>query len=580
MIATSGKPNMYVLGIHDGHNATACLLKDGVVAACASEERFSRIKNQAGYPAMSAAWCLEQEGISGADLDRVALAGFRVADLDNLACLSKTASRRERLLFRASRIERSLPPKWGAALYRSYVATVGHLQLRERISLISKSLGVAGQKIDVVEHHSAHAYAAYFGSPYRGGTLVLTLDGEGDGLCGSVSIAQDGVLRRIVSVPYYSSIGLIYLAATQFLGMKPNEHEYKVMGLAPYAHESDMQKVYDRMARLSRITGQNQFDSCINARYAYDWFRDNCVGYRFDWIAGAVQKLCEEVLLSWVDNLAQEYGIKALALGGGVFMNVKANMMISQLPCVEQIFFMPSCGDESLAMGAAFFSYATKCGDANDIVPLSSLYLGPEYKADSSTLDELLDGKATLEHSSNIEDTIAGLLVQGNIVARCSGRMEWGARALGNRSILARADNVEVVDTLNTMIKQRDFWMPFAPTLLSEREEDYLSNPKRIPAPYMIIAFQSTGSAQKDLRAAMHPADKTLRPQILLEPHNPAYYRILKQVEERTGLGGILNTSFNLHGEPIVCTPADAVSTFLRSGLRYLAIDDFLIKKT
>lgn len=572
---------MYVLGIHDGHNATSCLLKDGEVVACVSEERFTRVKNQTGYPALSVAWCLEHEGISGADLDRVAIAGFRVAAIDNLAYADKISGWREWFLFGLSRIERLLLPEWGALLYRMYVTSTGRLQSRERVNLVSKSLGVPKQKIDIVEHHTAHAYAAYFCSPFRGEVLVLTLDGEGDGLCGTVSIAQDGLLHRVTSTPYYSSLGLIYLAATQFLGMKPNEHEYKVMGLAPYAYSRDVEKIYEPISCLLRFRDRASFTSCINARYAYDWFKAHCVGYRFDWIAGAVQRLCEEAVSSWVTNVTRDHGIRRLALGGGVFMNVKANMIISQLPCVDQIFVMPSCGDESLAIGAAFFAYVAKCGGSKDILPLESLYLGPGYGVDETEVHELLDGKeVTVEHSSDIENSIADLLVEGKVVARFKGRMEWGARALGNRSILARADNAGITDILNRMIKQRDFWMPFAPTILSEREDDYLLNPKDISAPYMITAFPSTKLAQKDLRAAMHQADKTLRPQVLDEEWNPDYYRIVKQVERQTGLGGVLNTSFNLHGEPIVCSPVDAISTFLRSGLQYLAIDNLLIKKT
>jgi len=360
--------------------------------------------------------------------------------------------------------------------------------------------------------------------------------------------------------------------------MKPNEHEYKVMGLAPYAHPNDTEKVFSKIESLIRLRDHSSFTSAINTRYTLDWMKQHISSYRFDWIAGAVQKLCEQRMVEWVTALTEEYGFRRFAVGGGVFLNVKANMLLLQLPSVDEIFFLPSCGDESLAMGAAFFAQ-TSIGDAR-IVPLKSLYLGPEFPVAETDLAEV-KGKSgiVVEQHADIESATADLLVRGQIVARFAGRMEWGARALGNRSIMTRADDSEVVDVINRMIKQRDFWMPFAPTILKERESDYITNPKNASAPYMILAFPSTPMGQKHLRAAMHPADKTLRPQMLDKDWNPAYHNILKKFEKSTGFGGILNTSFNLHGEPIVCTPSDAISTFMRSGLENLVVGDYLIRK-
>ncbi len=572
---------MYVLGVHDGHNSTACLLKDGEIVSCVSEERFTRVKNQRGFPALSVEWCLKNEQITGSDLDRVALSTLHDPLVD-IADPSTVQRRSQRLLMKASRIERALPRRWGTSLWQLYRSTAGPRHLRDRLRLISKTLGVRSEKIDVVEHHTAHAYAAYFGAPFRGDTLIVTLDGEGDGLCATVSLVEGDSLRRVASTKYPNSLGWIYLAATQFLGMKANEHEYKVMGLAPYASATDVQKVYDKLSGLLRVEGL-EFASPINTRYAFDWMKEHCIGQRFDWVAGAVQRLSEEVISTWVTNLARAYGLKRFAFAGGVFMNVKANMILSQLPYVDEMFVLPSCGDESLPIGAAFFSYASmkrQCGEKVDISPLKSLYWGPSYPVEEKTLRDLCrDHNLAIEHYSNIEGKIAELLIDRKIVARLAGKMEWGARALGNRSILGRADDSSVVELLNRMIKQRDFWMPFAPVILDEREQDYVVNPKHVDAPYMIMAFPSTELGQNHLKAAMHPADKTLRPQILRDEWNPRYHKILKEVEQHVGLGGLVNTSFNLHGEPIVCSPEDAVSTLIRSGLEYLAVEDYLIRK-
>ncbi|MGA2626669.1 MAG: carbamoyltransferase C-terminal domain-containing protein [Candidatus Bathyarchaeia archaeon] len=572
---------MYVLGIHDSHNATACLVKDGRLVSCVSEERFTRKKNQGGLPAQSIKWCLAHEHIGPEDLDRVALASTH-GPIANIAQPEREYSPGQNFLLKWANLEQLLPPSYGSALYRLFMSSFGAMHTQDRIKRVSALLGIPREKIISVDHHTAHAYSALFASTFRTGkTLILTLDAEGDGLCSAVHVADGTSVQRVASTSYASSLGWVYLAATQFLGMKPNEHEYKVMGLAPYAYPSDVEIVYDKMRSLIKVENGGTFSSPINTRYALGWMKKQLIGYRFDWIAGAVQKLAEQVMVKWVDGLANEYGIGRFAFGGGVFMNVKANMLLSQLPSVKEMFVMPSCGDESLPIGAAYYTYIQHCdGTPADISPLQSLYLGPDYECDEAGLRTLIDGKpVSLERHSEIEGVIADLLVKGEVVARFSGAMEWGARALGNRSILARGDDLEVVETINRMIKLRDFWMPFAPTILSEREEDYVVNPKKVAAPYMITAFPSTPLGHRELRAAMHSADKTLRPQVLHRDWNSRYYSLLKRVENATGLGGILNTSFNLHGDPIVCNPADAIYTLLNSGLRYLAIGDFLLRK-
>jgi len=263
-------------------------------------------------------------------------------------------------------------------------------------------------------------------------------------------------------------------------------------------------------------------------------------------------------------------------------MNVKLNLKIMEMPEVRKFFVFPSCGDESLAIGAAYYGYEQVCKDKGknvDIEPLGDLYKGPEYS--NEYIENVLKKESGIVYSffDNIEEKIVELLTKKEIVARFAGRMEWGARALGNRSILADASNYEVVKIINEMIKQRDFWMPFAPTILKEREDDYIVNPKKVPAPYMILAFNSKEKAKKDLVAAMHPYDYTLRPQILEKEENEKYYKIIKIFEEMTGMGGILNTSFNLHGYPIVCSPEDAIHVFKNSGLKYLALENWLVKK-
>jgi carbamoyltransferase len=284
-----------------------------------------------------------------------------------------------------------------------------------------------------------------------------------------------------------------------------------------------------------------------------------------------------------VKNCIKKTNVHKIACGGGVFMNVKANKKISELPEVDELFVFPSCGDESLSIGAAYYLYAQKClecGISPQIDPLMNLYFGDSFsRSDAKETIRTAGGQFEFEYVSDIEKRVSELLVDGKIVARCKGRMEFGARALGNRSILADPSNPKCIREINMMIKNRDFWMPFAPVILKEREGDYIVNPKNIPAPYMILTFDTTGARERII-AAIHQADLTTRPQVIEREWNPEYYDIIKHFERETGIGGLLNTSFNLHGFPIVHGPKEALWTFNNSGLEYLALGDYLLHKS
>jgi carbamoyltransferase len=266
-------------------------------------------------------------------------------------------------------------------------------------------------------------------------------------------------------------------------------------------------------------------------------------------------------------------------------MNVKANMLIADESWLGDLFVFPSCGDESNAVGAAYLGYLDLCAEAGVKAapkPFGPAYLGPDIR--ESEIEAVIKGRdlasryRVSEHAA-IEEKIAELLVSDGVVARCAGRMEFGARALGNRSILANPSDHKVVDLINRMIKSRDFWMPFAPTVLRERESDYLVNPKSLASPYMMLAFPTNAKRRDEIVAAIHPQDGTARAHILDEAWNPGYYRVIREFERRTGIGAVLNTSFNLHGEPLVSSPEDAVDTFERSGLPHLALGHWLISK-
>jgi carbamoyltransferase len=368
--------------------------------------------------------------------------------------------------------------------------------------------------------------------------------------------------------------------------MKFGEHEYKVMGMAPYAPEKYARRAEEALREIFDLeTGRPARFRWLAPGERYQLLLRAMVGLRFDWVAGGAQRLLEDVLLRWARLMKERYGGGRVALGGGVFMNVKANMLLGQEDWVEDLFAFPSCGDESNAVGAAYLGYLQECERRG--LPATPRSFGPAYLGPSVTDEDAeavirargLEGQYKVGYHDRIEERIAELLVSDGVVARCAGRMEFGARALGNRSILANPSDHRVVGLINRMIKNRDFWMPFAPTVLAERAGDYLVNPKGLASPYMMLAMPTRPEARDALAAAIHPQDATARPQILERDWNPEYHAVIREFERRTGVGAVLNTSFNLHGEPIVGGAADAVDTFERSGLPHLAIGHWLLSK-
>jgi carbamoyltransferase len=568
---------MRIIGIHDGHNASACLLTDGQIEYAIQEERISRIKNHSTFPSLAVRQILEYCQLSPSDVDYFVFGSHhmpRNRDREELKKDYKNSSSAKTYLRRMSKKTPVLP---------LYV----YKRRKERSSK-AVDLGFSKDRIVFLDHHLTHAAAAYFGCPWwrNEPVLVLTNDAGGDGLCATVSIGNEGKLERICEIPVSESVGYIYSMITFLLGMVPEEHEYKVMGMAPYSSKDKHRHLRRRFEELVEFTETDlgmrweRSNGCPHTQYSYRFFRHFIHLERFDWICGGLQEFFENFLSQWVRNCIQATGIHKIALSGGVFMNVKANKRIMELPEVESLFILPSCGDETHSLGAAFLAYAherTKKDRPIDLEPLGALYFGPEFE-DREIETVLKEYPFKYMYVEKIEKEIARLLARGEIVARFKGRMEFGARALGNRSILADPSRREVIMIINEMIKKRDFWMPFAPSILPERESEYLINPKNFESPYMIMSFDTTDNTE-ELFAASHPSDRTVRPQVVYDSWNPDYYSLLKEFEQLTGRGAILNTSFNLHGYPIVCTPKDALQVFSDSGLRFLGIGNYLVKK-
>jgi len=563
---------MITLGIHDGHNASACLFGAGAVIAAHQEERLSRKKNQGGFPAAAIESVLRIAGISLDQVDRVAYAG-RLLSRMPVSC-------------EAQRLGYKHNSRPSAAMRDALKSTLVDRARQaftnsRRLNRLRES-GFAGP-VEFVEHHTCHASAAYHGwGRLQDEVLVLTLDGAGDRICATVNVGRDGSLTRIASVDETASLGIIWAVVTAMTGMVALEHEYKLMGLAPYAARDASERVARRLSKWFRFDDDgltwHLADGSPAANRAYEYLRRMMEFERLDAIAGGLQLFTEDFVASWVRNCIRATGIRNVALGGGVFMNVKLNKVVMELPEVERLFVFPSCGDETNPIGACY-RLAAAAGET--VRPLGDLYGGPEFSPEQiqASVDAYrFSTPVTIRESHQIEDETAELLARGEIVGRFSGREEFGARSLGNRALLAPPHSPQTAQMLNEMIKQRDFWMPFALSIADDRASEYLLNPKRVAAPYMIMCFD-TSAAGAQLAAGIHPRDRTVRPQIVDEYSNPGFYRLIKAYQRLTGTGAVVNTSLNLHGEPLVSTPADALRLFEISGLRHLALGDLLLSK-
>lgn len=480
----------YVLGIYAGHGGTACLLKDGKIIACVQEEKFKRIKNYPGMPVESIKYCLKYAGISSLDIDLVSFSTYGVAGecvgRETYSFLSKL---REKTICKFKKLDNFI--------YNKIAPFLGKISQKNRLELLERNFKIPSNRIIFVDHHTCHAYAALFSSPFvnqNKDILTITLDGAGDLLSGTIGIWKNKKFQVIAKTYICDSLGWLYEGTTKYLGMKPQEHEYKVMGLAPYASEEGKRKCYQIVKDLYKVEDDLTIKSKYHAiRYwNTEVLRKLFKNLRFDYIAGGVQLLVENIICELVGKAIEKTGINTIVCGGGVFMNVKANMLLAKMPQVKEIFVMPTASDESTAIGAAY--YGALLLNSEKICNIRHLYWGPEY---SDQEIEKVIKKFKSAHNINIKKydditkEIAKLLARGEIVARVNGRMEWGARALGNRSILADASNIEVVEKINKMIKKRDFWMPFAPTILDTdiaRYLDDLKNFKKINSEYMIFA--------------------------------------------------------------------------------------------
>lgn len=562
--------DIYVLGIRDGHSAGAALIKNGAVIAAISEERLTNIKNYPGPPILSIGKVFDIAGIDPSYISLIAVASY----IDITPDPQKV---NESLIYRTHEI--LAPYLHGDAFIKWAIAILHKLSPRTKLYDILQSLGIANKPIIFIEHHLAHAACAYYSRPWKERTLIFTLDGMGDGVSATVSIGDGDKIKRIAQTSYYDSISQnLYSEITSYLGFRRAEHEYKLMGLAPYG---DPEQTADIFRGIIRINPKKplEFEN-ISGKYMaklHPLYRKILAYKRFDHIAAGVQKVFEELVISWIRNTISQTQIHNIACAGGSFLNVKANKLIRQLPEVKKSFFYPAPDDSGLPVGAALAGYFKYCQEnkiKSVLSPIKDIYYGQTFSQDQ--ILEFLKAKKMLKKVTKVsEGEVAQLLAKKKVIARFSGRDEWGPRALGNRSIMADPRSLDIVKTINADIKQRDFWMPFAASILEEDQPLYLKKSRF--APYMIEAFDTTPQA-KNIIAALHPYDMTARPQTVND-WNPSWKKIISEFRKITGVGAILNTSFNLHGYPLVSTPHQALWTFQNSGLDGLLFDNLLLLK-
>jgi carbamoyltransferase len=596
---------MIVLGISDNHESHACVVVDGKLVSAISEERLSKLKSDSRYPRQAISKALEIAGVEPDQIDLVAFGGSSAwvwqSLYNKIGSFSVSDWIKEMdVYWHPKLIEgKDISPfklfdvfchKGGEDLrtqpYYPMIEKCRNLPVSEwqrvgdecRARAIEEDLGIPANKIVTFRHEDCHKAYGFHSSPYeRAPAIVLTVEGGGDDSSVTVSTtdAQGNFTEHWKSNRV--QLGRLYHYVTLILGMKPGQHEYKVMGLAPYGTEYHGRATLEFFNKIHSVDGIEILNNDA-VKDLYFSVLEGTRGHRFDGIAWALQSWLENILCEWVGNCVEKFGVRNVVLSGGVGQNIKACKRLLELDCVDQFWVGPISGDGSIAIGAAWLA-TKKCGGTID--GLSSIYLGTEYGR--RDVENAMERTGVRSHFQVVESPSPGQaaewLAEGKVVARFSGRMEFGQRALGNRSILADPRHGETVERVNNKIKYRDFWMPFTPSMTFEQADKMLVNGKRAYSPFMTMAFDLQSEFKNSIPAATHPADKTVRPQMLRPEANPGYHELIKAFGKRSGIECLMNTSFNLHGEPIVESPSDAIHTFERSDIDVLLFDDFAVSR-
>jgi len=558
---------MLTLGINYSqmHDSSACIVRDGDLLFAVAEERISRVKHDAGFPKNAIRMCLDFANVQAEQLDEVCF-GWQTAGpvfRHDLKCYASG--------------------KMPLTYLNGLNSTLHFLSMWHQESGAKKfaqQFGPTKAKMRFVDHHLAHAISAYAYSGFDEAAVVV-MDGRGAWEATTIWRGHDGKLQPVLMIPFPNSVGYFYSAFTEFLGFQPNSDEWKVMGLAPYGKPGvDLSPFIDLKTAPYRVhtkqliaNGATRFASMKEllgpARIA-----ESEINERHKDIAYAVQDACEIAMLSVVRMAIEKTGCRNICLAGGVALNSKANGKIAASGLVERMFVQPAASDDGVALGAALAPYL----DDNGKLPNKQMrhgYWGPSF--DDGTIESALRTyKLRYTRLTDPASAAAELLSQGKILGWFQGRMEFGPRALGSRSILADPRDPEMNAKVNNAVKFREWWRPFAPSLKKEAAGEYLES--AADSPFMILTAQVRAEKRAVIPSVTH-VDGSARPQTVEKEINPLYWRLIDEFEKRTGVPVIMNTSFNLRGEAIVQTPTDAIRTFFSSGMDALVIGSFLVEK-
>lgn len=554
---------MYILGISCFyHESAACLLKDGVIVAASTEERFSRIKHDPGFPDQAIAFCLEEVGITSAELTYVVFY--------------------EKPFVKFSRnLELSLeyfPKSLGFFTESMRNSLAEKLWIK---SIICKEVAVESEKVLFVPHHISHAAASYYSSPFKEAAF-LTLDGVGEWTTGSWGTARDNKIQPLGEMRFPHSVGLLYSTLTAYLGFEVNDGEYKVMGMAAYGKPTYIKK-------LKKLYQQNK-DGSIELNLKYFAFQHSSTrmysslfvkeftGLNKFNLAASLQKCCEEIVLTMLSYIREKTNMKHLVYGGGVALNSVINGLIIEKSGFEDVFIFPAAGDDGGAVGAAQYVYFHVLGNKKR-KEIELPFYGKQFnKQYVRSFLRRANVPYTPMPRKKLITYIAKKLSEGKVIGLFEGRAEFGPRALGHRSILADPRDKTMKDIVNSKIKFREEFRPFAPMVLEEHVSNYFGNTDQYLSRYMLGTFQATPVAIKKAPAVVH-VDGSSRIQIIHKNYPGIIRNVLEQFNNKTGVPILLNTSFNVKGEPIVNSPKDAYHTFVNSGLDILVLESCVVEK-
>jgi carbamoyltransferase len=561
--------DMVILGIWDGHDAGAALFRDGRLVAAVNEERLTRRKLEIRFPARSIECCLALARLSHAD---VALVAASTGDVAKTMARWFPGSKERYYQIR----RRKVRPGYLARLQKRakyWIPEWGPTRVSRALSIAAlrrelRHLGIAGARLSLFDHHECHATAAAWASGFSS-CAVLTIDGVGDGLSSTISTFADGRLRRVAESSAQNSLGIFFEHVTNLLNMRELEDEGKVMALADYAAPVPD----DRNPLLSLFKVRDgRVTASIPGHAMMPRLRDILWQFPTEQFAYMAQRTVEAVAVQLARDTVRLTSSRRIALAGGVASNIKANRCIGLLPEVEDVYVFPHMGDGGLALGAGLAAVRS-AGDTPDL-NLSDLGLGPDY-SDCEIASALRSAGLTFDTPDNLARRVAELLDRDRIVFWFQGRMEYGPRALGCRSVLARPDSTVLRDRLNRVLKQRVWYQPFCPSMLEGDASEILEDRAGSSNTSMTMAC-TVAARYRAALAGVTSVDGTCRPQIVPDDAPGPFADLLRAVKASRGMGIVLNTSYNIHGEPLVCKPEEAIDVYVRTEADALAIGPYL----